>query len=90
MAPPIFSVILKKTSLFILVFMVLNVLRKLIFKFDSFVELKNQFFESNQKILIVFTSLATIILGWCIVSLIVGSICFLIQNIKYCKTNKKE
>lgn len=87
---PVFSETIKKTSLFILSFMALKFLGKLLFKFDTFVELKNQFVEFDQKTLIVFTFLVTIILGWVIVSLITGMIYFSIQKIKYHKTNKNK
>ena len=60
--------------------MALNILRKLIFKFDDFVELKNQFLESDQKGHIALTLLATMILGWIVLSLIAGSIYFFFQK----------
>lgn len=87
---PVFSETIKKTSLFILGLMALNILRKLIFNFDDFVELKNQFLESDQKGLIALTLLATMILGWIIISLIAGSIYFFFQKRRFKKTNKKE
>jgi len=87
---PAFSETIKKASLSVLGLMALNILRKLFFECDSLVELKNQFIESNQKLLIIFTFLITIILVWIIVSLIAGSIYFLIQSLKYNKTKKNE
>lgn len=87
---PVFSETIKKTSLFILGLMVLNILRKLIFKFDDFVELKNQFLESDQKGLIALTLLATMILGWIVISLIAGSLYFFIKTMKYNKSNKDK
>jgi len=87
---PAFSETIKKASLSVLGLMALNILRKLFFECDSLVELKNQFIESNQKLLIIFTFLITIILVWIIVSLIAGSIYFLIQSPKYNKTKKNE
>lgn len=59
---PAFSETIKKASLSVLGLMALNILRKLFFECDSLVELKNQFIESNQKLLIIFTFLITIIL----------------------------
>ena len=74
---------IKQTSLFILGLMVLNVLIKLLFNQSDFQDLKKDFLALDNRVLGIFIFLLVIIVGWIIVSLIIGSIYYVIQTIKY-------
>lgn len=76
---------IKQTSLFILGLMVLNVLIKLLFNQSDFQDLKKAFLALDNRVLGIFIFLLVIIVGWIIVSLIIGSIYYVIQTIKYKK-----
>lgn len=76
---------IKQTSLFILGLMVLNVLIKLLFNQSDFQALKKDFLALDNRVLGIFIFLLVIIVGWIIVSLIIGSIYYVIQKIKYKK-----
>jgi len=76
---------IKQTSLFILGLMVLNVLIKLLFNQSDFQALKKDFLALDNRVLGIFIFLLVIIVGWIIVSLIIGSIYYVIQTIKYKK-----
>ncbi|ANJ15411.1 hypothetical protein ACE5SX_13185 [Lactiplantibacillus plantarum] len=76
---------IKQTSLFILGLMVLNVLIKLLFNQSAFQDLKKAFLALDNRVLGIFIFLLVIIVGWIIVSLIIGSIYYVIQTIKYKK-----
>lgn len=77
----------KQTSLFILGLMVLNVLIKLLFNQSDFQALKKDFLALDNRVLGIFIFLLVIIVGWIIVSLIIGSIYYVIQTIKYKKVD---
>lgn len=87
---PIFSKSIQTASLYVLTFMALNIMKNLIFNFNSFIEIKNHFLISDKKLLLGFIVLATIILSWLFLSLIGGSIYFCIQNIKYHNIRKQK
>lgn len=76
---------IKQTSPFILGLMVLNVLIKLLFNQSDFQDLKKVFLALDNRVLGIFIFLLVIIVGWIIVSLIIGSIYYVIQTIKYKK-----
>ena len=78
---------IKQTSLFILGLMVLNVLIKLLFNQSDFQALKKDFLALDNRVLGIFIFLLVIIVGWIIVSLIIGSIYYVIQTIKYKKVD---
>ncbi|MCT1227442.1 MULTISPECIES: hypothetical protein [Lactococcus] len=78
---------IKQTSLFILGLMVLNVLIKLLFNQSDFQDLKKDFLALDNRVLGIFIFLLVIIVGWIIVSLIIGSIYYVIQTIKYKKVD---
>lgn len=78
---------IKQTSLFILGLMVLNVLIKLLFNQSDFQDLKKDFLALDNRVLGIFIFLIVIIVGWIIVSLIIGSIYYVIQTIKYKKVD---
>ena len=78
---------IKQTSLFILGLMVLNVLIKLLFNQSDFQDLKKDFLALDNRVLGIFVFLLVIIVGWIIVSLIIGSIYYVIQTIKYKKVD---
>ena len=78
---------IKQTSLFILGLMVLNVLIKLLFNLIDFQDLKNDFLAFDNRVLGIFIFLLVIIVGWIIVSLIIGCIYYVIQTIKYKKVD---
>lgn len=78
---------IKQTSLFILGLMVLNVLIKLLFNQSYFQDLKKDFLALDNRVLGIFIFLLVIIVGWIIVSLIIGSIYYVIQTIKYKKVD---
>ena len=71
---------IKQTSLFILGLMVLNVLIKLLFNQSDFQDLKKDFLALDNRVLGIFIFLLVIIVGWIIVSLIIGSIYYVISN----------
>lgn len=78
---------IKQTSLFILGLMVLNVFIKLLFNQSDFQDLKKDFLALDNRVLGIFIFLLVIIVGWIIVSLIIGSIYYVIQTIKYKKVD---
>ena len=78
---------IKQTSLFILGLMVLNLLIKLLFNQSDFQDLKKDFLALDNRVLGIFIFLLVIIVGWIIVSLIIGSIYYVIQTIKYKKVD---
>ena len=78
---------IKQTSFFILGLMVLNVLIKLLFNQSDFQDLKKDFLALDNRVLGIFIFLLVIIVGWIIVSLIIGSIYYVIQTIKYKKVD---
>ena len=78
---------IKQTSLFILGLMVLNVLIKLLFNQSDFQDLKKDFLALDNRVLGIVIFLLVIIVGWIIVSLIIGSIYYVIQTIKYKKVD---
>ena len=78
---------IKQTSLFILGLMVLNVLITLLFNQSDFQDLKKDFLALDNRVLGIFIFLLVIIVGWIIVSLIIGSIYYVIQTIKYKKVD---
>ena len=78
---------IKQTSLFILGLMVLNVLIKLLFNQSDFQDLKKDFLALDNRVLGIFIFLLVVIVGWIIVSLIIGSIYYVIQTIKYKKVD---
>ena len=78
---------IKQTSLFILGLMGLNVLIKLLFNQSDFQDLKKDFLALDNRVLGIFIFLLVIIVGWIIVSLIIGSIYYVIQTIKYKKVD---
>ena len=78
---------IKQTSLFILGLMVLNVLIKLLFNQSDFQDLKKDFLALDNRVLGIFIFLLVIIVGWIIVSLIIGSIYYVIPTIKYKKVD---
>ena len=63
--------------------MILNVLRKLIFNQGDFQDLKSSFLVLENQALGIFIFLITLILVWIILSIIIGSVYYSIQKIKY-------
>lgn len=80
---PNFTKCIKQTSFFLLGLMILNVLRKLIFNQGDFQDLKSSFLVLENQALGIFIFLITLILGWIILSIIIGSVYYFIQKIKY-------
>lgn len=76
---------IKQTGIFLLVLMLINVLRKILFNQSDFQDLKKGFLALDNRVLGIFIFLLVIIVGWLIVSLIIGSIYYVIQTIKYKK-----
>lgn len=58
---------------------------KVIFNQSTFQDLKSSFLDLDNRALAIFIFLITILLGWIILSLIIGSIFYVIQKIKYKK-----
>lgn len=71
---PNFTRCIKQTSFFLLGIMTLNVLIKVIFNQSTFQDLKSSFLDLDNRALAIFIFLITILLGWIILSLIIGSI----------------
>ncbi|MGY0187198.1 hypothetical protein [Lactococcus lactis] len=82
---PNFTRCIKQTSFFLLGIMTLNALIKVIFNQSTFQDLKSSFLDLDNRALAIFIFLITILLGWIILSLIIGSIYYVIQKIKYKK-----
>ncbi|WP_044009583.1 hypothetical protein [Lactococcus lactis] len=82
---PNFTRCIKQMSFFLLGIMTLNVLIKVIFNQSTFQDLKSSFLDLDNRALAIFIFLITILLGWIILSLIIGSIFYVIQKIKYKK-----
>ena len=82
---PSFTRCIKQTSFFLLGIKTLKVLIKVIFNQSTFQDLKSSFLDLDNRALAIFIFLITILLGWIILSLIIGSIYYVIQKIKYKK-----
>ena len=82
---PNFTRCIKQTSFFLLGIMTQNVLIKVIFIQSTFQDLKSSFLDLDNRALAIFIFLIKILLGWIILSLIIGSIYYVIQKIKYKK-----
>lgn len=78
---------IKQTGIFLVVFMLLNVLRKLLFNQSDFNDLKESFLAVNHKAYSILLVILILLVGWILVSIIFGSIYYVIKTIYYKKTS---
>ncbi|MCJ1989282.1 hypothetical protein [Pseudolactococcus carnosus] len=87
--PPNFARSIKTTSLVILSFMAVKVIRKIFWGKSDFLELKDQLLKSDHKVWMIATIIATFLVIWVVSSFVLGSIYHLILNVKFNKSSRK-